>query len=159
MKDPELVADHNIMRLVARFLKSGIMEAGIVYDTPEGTPQGGPVSPVLGNIYLHYVMDLWFEKQIIKNCKGLAYMVRYADDSVFCFEKIEDAREFYAQMIERLRKFSNCCYDKHRDNQFVYDVSTETTQEGLKVNELSESKIKKRKWQTYRKVRAQSHRV
>lgn len=100
------IEDPNIIRLISRFLKSGIMEAGIIYDTPEGAPQGGPASPVLGNIYLHYVLDLWFEKQIRKNCKGLAYMVRYADDSVFCFQKMEDAKEFYAQMIERLKKFN-----------------------------------------------------
>jgi RNA-directed DNA polymerase len=95
------IADPNILRLIARFLK-----AGIKYDTPEGTPQGGVVSPILANVYLHYVLDLWFEKRIRKISKGLAYMVRYADDSVFCFEFEEDARAFYTQMIERLSKFN-----------------------------------------------------
>lgn len=100
------IADPNILRLVSRFLKSGIVEEGILYDTPGGTPQGGVCSPILGNIYLHYVLDLWFEKRIRKNCKGKAYMVRYADDSVFCFQYEEDAKEFYAQMIERLGMFN-----------------------------------------------------
>ncbi len=100
------IADPNILRLIARFLRSGIIEAGIEYDTPEGTPQGGPCSPILGNIYLHYVIDLWFEKRVRKNCRGKAYMVRYADDSVFCFQFEEDAKEFYSQMIERLRQFN-----------------------------------------------------
>lgn len=100
------VADPNINRLIARFLKSGIIEAGISYDTPEGTPQGGVVSPILANIYLHYVIDLWFEKVVRKNCRGQAYMVRYADDSVFCFEREEDAKVFYQQFIIRLEKFN-----------------------------------------------------
>ncbi|MCR6546531.1 group II intron reverse transcriptase/maturase [Dehalobacterium formicoaceticum] len=100
------IADPNILRLIARFLKSGIVEAGITYDTPEGTPQGGVVSPILGNVYLHYVLDLWFEKRVRKICKGQAYMVRYADDSVFCFEYEEDARTFYTELIVRLRKFN-----------------------------------------------------
>ncbi|WP_291300778.1 reverse transcriptase domain-containing protein [Desulfosporosinus sp. BICA1-9] len=67
------IADPNILRLIARFLKSGIIDAGIIYDTPEGTPQGGVCSPILANVYLHYVLDLWFEKRIRKACKGLAY--------------------------------------------------------------------------------------
>lgn len=100
------IADPNILRLIARFLKSGIIEAGIKYDTPEGTPQGGVVSPILANIYLHYTLDLWFEKRVRKACKGSAYMVRYADDSVYCFEYEEDAREFYSQIKERLKKFN-----------------------------------------------------
>jgi RNA-directed DNA polymerase len=100
------IADPNLLRLIARFLKAGIIEAGIKYDTPEGTPQGGVASPILGNVYLHYVLDLWFEKRIRKMSKGLAYMVRYADDSVFCFEFEEDARAFYTQMIERLSVFN-----------------------------------------------------
>lgn len=100
------IADQNILRLIARFLKAGIIEAGIKYDTPEGTPQGGVVSPILANVYLHYVLDLWFEKRIRKMSKGLAYMVRYADDSVFCFEFEEDARAFYTQMIKRLNEFN-----------------------------------------------------
>ena len=56
------ITDPNILRIIARFLRAGIVDAGIEYDTPEGTPQGGVCSPILGNIYLHYVLDLWFEK-------------------------------------------------------------------------------------------------
>jgi RNA-directed DNA polymerase len=99
------IADPNILRLIARFLRAGIMEAGIVYDTPEGTPQGSVCSPILGNVYLHYVLDLWFEKRVRRSCRGMAYMVRYADDTVFCFQYEEDAREFYTQMIGRLGEF------------------------------------------------------
>jgi len=100
------IADPNILRLTSRFLKSGIMEAGIKYDTPEGTPQGGCISPIYGNIYLHYAIDLWFEKRVRKNCKGMAYMVRYCDDTIYCFQYKEDAVEFYSQLKDRLGKFN-----------------------------------------------------
>ena len=100
------IADPNLLRIIARFLKAGVMEAGAVYATPEGTPQGGVVSPILANIYLHYVLDLWFAKVVRKQCRGKAYMVRYADDFVCCFEYEEDARKYYQMLIERLRKFN-----------------------------------------------------
>lgn len=100
------ITDPNILRLITRFLKSGIIETDIYYDTTEGTPQGGVVSPILANIYLHYVLDIWFEKRIRKQCKGAAYMIRYADDSVFCFEYEEEAEQFYSQLTERLKAFN-----------------------------------------------------
>ncbi len=100
------IADPNVLRLISRFLKSGVIEAGIKYDTPEGTPQGGVVSPILGNLYLHYVIDLWFDKRVRKSSKGSAYMVRYADDSVFCFQFKEDAEAFYLQLKDRLAEFN-----------------------------------------------------
>jgi len=81
MKFLELrIADPNLLRLIKRFLKAGVMEAGIIYDTPQGTPQGGIISPILANVYLHYALDLWFEKVVKKQSQGEAYMVRYADD-------------------------------------------------------------------------------
>jgi len=73
------IADVNIYRLIARFLKSGVIENGEHRETPIGAPQGGQVSPILGNIYLHFALDLWFDKAVRERCKGDAYMVRYAD--------------------------------------------------------------------------------
>lgn len=99
------IKDTNFTRLISRFLKAGVMEAGIYYDTPQGTPQGGVISPILGNIYLHYVIDLWFEKKVRNQCSGSAYMVRYADDSVFCFEHKEEAEQFYQKLVKRLEEF------------------------------------------------------
>ena len=64
------IADPNLLRLIQRFLKAGVMEDGVFSATEEGTPQGGLVSPVLSNIYLHYVLDLWFEKRFAKGCGG-----------------------------------------------------------------------------------------
>lgn len=99
------IQDFNLRRLIARFLKAGIIEAGVKYDTPQGTPQGGVCSPILANIYLHYVLDLWFDKIVRRCCKGSAYMVRYADDSIFCFQYEEDALKFYQALIRRLKDF------------------------------------------------------
>lgn len=99
------IADPNMQRLINRFLKAGIMESGVRYDTPAGTPQGGVCSPIIGNVYLHYVLDLWFEKIVRKRSKGKAYMICYADDSVFCFQYEEDARAFYEALKGRLAKF------------------------------------------------------
>lgn len=100
------ITDPNILRIISRFLKSGVIEAGIRHDTPEGTPQGGVISPILANVYLHYVLDLWFEKIVRKNCRGQAYMVRFADDFVCCFQYEHEAKMFYQALIERLAKFN-----------------------------------------------------
>jgi len=99
------ISDPKFLRMVARFLKAGYLEDGISYKSESGTPQGGVISPVLANIYLHYVLDLWFDRVIRKNCKGNAYMVRYADDFICCFEYEEEARMFYEALGLRLAKF------------------------------------------------------
>lgn len=101
------IADPNFLRLIKRFLRAGIMEDGKYEQTIEGTPQGGVISPILANIYLHYVLDLWFEIYVKrKMCKGKANIVRFADDFVCCFEREDDARNFYAELIIRLKKFN-----------------------------------------------------
>lgn len=100
------ISDPQIQRLIARMLKAGMMEAGIRYDTPEGTPQGGVVSPILANIYLHYVLDLWFKKWTERYCQGEAYIIRYADDFVCCFQYENEARAFLSTLKGRLKKFN-----------------------------------------------------
>jgi retron-type reverse transcriptase len=94
-----------VLRLIRRFLKAGVMEDGVFSATEEGAPQGGLVSPVLSNIYLHYVLDLWFEKRYAKGCGGKAYLIRYADDYVACFEQEAEARRFQTEMEQRLAQF------------------------------------------------------
>jgi len=74
------IGDPNLLRLIKRFLKAGIMEEGKWTESEVGEPQGSPVSPILANIYLHYALDLWFEKIVRKQSKGEAYIVRFADD-------------------------------------------------------------------------------
>ena len=100
------IADEKLLRTLRRFLKAGALEAGEFSATDDGTPQGGLVSPVLANIYLHYVLDLWFEKQYARHCRGKAYLVRYADDFVACFEDEQDAKRFLPTLCERLGQFS-----------------------------------------------------
>ncbi|WP_295885276.1 reverse transcriptase domain-containing protein [uncultured Thiohalocapsa sp.] len=99
------IADPNLLRIIQRFLKAGIMEDGVFTAGVEETPQGGLVSPVLSNIYLHYVLDLWFEEHFARRCAGEAYLIRYADDYVACFEHEADARAFLEAMTERLAQF------------------------------------------------------
>nr|QNO57740.1 hypothetical protein GBAFDLPJ_00034 [Methanosarcinales archaeon ANME-1 ERB7] len=76
------VVDPSLLRIIARFLTSGVMEEGKYLETDRGTPQGGLLSPILANIYLHYALDLWFEKEVKEQLKGFAQLVRYADDCV-----------------------------------------------------------------------------
>lgn len=100
------INDKNLLRYISRFLKAGVMENGKFKKSYEGTPQGGIISPTLGNIYLHYVLDLWFEKVVRKYCKGEAYIVRYCDDFVCCFQYEHEAKSFYEALKKRLAKFN-----------------------------------------------------
>jgi len=99
------VNDGGLIRLLNKWLKAGVMENGVVTHMNEGVPQGGPVSPVLSNIYLHYVLDLWFERRFRKTCRGYAELTRFADDFVAVFREREDAERFRQEMDERLAAF------------------------------------------------------
>lgn len=99
------IADPVVLRLVDKWLRAGVMEKGVKISNDDGVPQGGPVSCILANIYLHYVLDLWFEKRVITNCKGEAYLVRYVDDFVVCFQYVEDAGNFGIWLKDRMKKF------------------------------------------------------
>jgi RNA-directed DNA polymerase len=99
------IADPVIIKLIGKWLKAGVMQNGIVVRNEEGTPQGGPISPILANIYLHYVLDLWFEKRCKKWFQGEAYLIRFADDYVVCFQYKRDAEGFWTTLTERMRKF------------------------------------------------------
>lgn len=99
------IADPNYLRYIARMLKSGVMIEGRVEDNSVGTPQGGLISPILANVYLHYVLDLWFEKCIKKQLYGEAYLVRYADDFLIMFQYEKDARRVYEAIAKRMEKF------------------------------------------------------
>lgn len=99
------IKDKNFIRYIKRFLMSGIMEQGKYIESDKGTPQGGLISPILANVYLHYVLDLWFEKKITQKFNGEAFMVRYADDFVCCFKYENEARKFFEMLKERFAKF------------------------------------------------------
>jgi group II intron reverse transcriptase/maturase len=99
------IGDERVLRLIIRMLKSGIMEDGLTRATEQGTPQGSILSPLLSNIYLHYVLDLWFNRRHSKQCRGEAYYFRYADDFLACFQYRDDANRFHQQLRVRLEEF------------------------------------------------------
>jgi group II intron reverse transcriptase/maturase len=100
------IKDERFIQPIKKFLQGSIMEDGAVRSCEEGTPQGGLISPCLSNIYLHYVLDLWFDRLFRRSCKGTARFVRYCDDYVAMFEFEEDAKRFMVEMSSRLQKFS-----------------------------------------------------
>jgi group II intron reverse transcriptase/maturase len=109
------IADKRILRYIKRFLKAGVLEEGVFRASELGTPQGGVISPLLANIYLHYSLDLWFVRKFAKTCTGTARLIRYADDFVVCFQMEADAKRFRQAMEERL-------------NQFGLEIAPEKTQ-------------------------------
>ncbi len=100
------IADQRVLRLIVKFLKAGVIEAGILQASKRGTPQGAVLSPILANIYLHYVLDLWFESaRKSRKIGGESYIVRYADDFVVCFQYRAEAERFLQALRTRLEKF------------------------------------------------------
>ena len=99
------VGDPRMQRMVKRFLISGVTEDGVFTASEEGTPQGGVISPLLANMYLHYALDLWYERAFRKVCQGRTRLIRYADDFVVCFECQADAERFRRDLVTRLAKF------------------------------------------------------
>ena len=102
----ETIEDKNFLRYIKRFLISGYMEDMKYYETDKGTPQGGLISPILANVYLHYVLDLWIEKFIKPKCKGEMYYVRYCDDFIVMFQYQEEAKYFLNVLEKRFMKFN-----------------------------------------------------
>lgn len=100
------IDDRAFLNLIRKWLKTGILEIdGTIIDPDTGTPQGGIVSPVLANVYLHFALDLWFEKVVKPKIKGDAMICRYADDWVCAFQLRDDAQRFYRVLPKRLGKF------------------------------------------------------
>ena len=102
----ERIADPVILGLIGKWLKAGAMQDGVVIRTGGGTPQGGPISCVLANVYLHFALDLWFTKKIQPQCRGEAHLVRFVDDFIVSFQHWRDADDFQLELRERLRRFS-----------------------------------------------------
>jgi group II intron reverse transcriptase/maturase len=99
------IEDTNFLRYIKRFLKAGVMAGAVREESDKGTPQGGLISPVLANVYLHYVLDLWFEKVLKKKLRGEVYYVRYADDFLFMFQIRNEAIDVMELLTDRLCKF------------------------------------------------------
>jgi len=99
------IGDHRVLRLISRMLKAGIMEDGLVKAAEVGTPQGSILSPLLSNVYLHYVLDIWFQRRVRRHCRGAAFLFRFADDFLACFQYRTDAEAFLESLRERMAGF------------------------------------------------------
>jgi len=99
------VRDGVILRLIGKWLNAGVLEEGILTIPDEGTPQGGVISPLLANIFLHYVLDEWFEKDVRPRMKGEVFLIRYADDFVIGTAREDDARRIMEVLPKRMSKY------------------------------------------------------
>ena len=99
------VRDGVLKRLIGKWLKAGVMEAGSVSYPDAGSPQGGVISPLLANVYLHYVLDVWFRQEVQPRLRGRAHLIRYADDFVILFTHEEDARRVMEVLPKRFGKY------------------------------------------------------
>jgi group II intron reverse transcriptase/maturase len=106
------IADETLMRLVGKCLHVGILDGERYVEAEEGTAQGSSLSPLLGNVYLHHVLDVWYERDVCPQLNGRSALVRYADDFVLCFELAEDAQRAYAMLEERFAKFGLTLHPK-----------------------------------------------
>src|SRR5436190_15707739 len=126
------VGDPRIIRLIRKWLKAGVLEDGIVTVSDKGTGQGSVISPLLANVYLHYVFDLWAERWRRREATGDMIMVRYADDTVVGFQHESDAQRFWDAMRERLREFSLSLHpDKTRLIEFGRFAAQHCKKRGL----------------------------
>ena len=109
------VADRRVVRLIQKWLNAGVLEDGKRIRVEEGTPQGGSASPLLANVYLHYVFDLWVQAWRQKRAHGDVIVVRFADDIVVGFNSKSDADQFRAELTERMRSSTWNCIPRRRD--------------------------------------------
>jgi RNA-directed DNA polymerase len=126
------IGDTRILRLIQKWLKAGVLEEGVVTTSDRGTGQGSVISPLLANVYLHYVLDLWAERWRRREAKGDMIIVRYADDIIVGFEHEADARRFLEDMRERLGEFALSLHpDKTRLIEFGRHAAGERERRGL----------------------------
>jgi group II intron reverse transcriptase/maturase len=132
------IGDERVIRLIIRMLKSGIMEDGLVRATEKGTPQGSILSPLLSNIYLHYVLDLWFSRRVSKQSRGEAHYFRFADDFVACFQYRDEAERFRQSLKDRLKEFGlEVAEEKTRCIEFGRFARENATKRGEKPKEFT----------------------
>jgi group II intron reverse transcriptase/maturase len=126
------IGDRRIVRLIRKWLKAGVLEDGIVTTSETGTGQGSVISPLLANVYLHYVFDLWAQRWRRREATGDMIIVRFADDIIVGFEHETDARRFWDAMRARLQEFSLSLHpDKTRLIEFGRHAAARRAQRGL----------------------------
>ena len=101
----ERVVDGSLLRLIGKCLHVGVLDGEVYSEPGEGTAQGSVLSPVLGNVYLHHVLDVWFERDVLPRLRGKAHLIRYADDGVIAFEREDDARRVMAVIAKRFERY------------------------------------------------------
>jgi RNA-directed DNA polymerase len=106
------IADESLMRLVGKCLHVGVLDGESVLEPSEGTAQGSSLSPLLGNVYLHHVLDVWFEREVRPGLRGNSALVRYADDFVLCFEHADDAVKVWGILEQRFRSYGLALHPK-----------------------------------------------
>lgn len=127
------IRDRRLVRLLMKWMRAGVMEEGVLRDVTEGTPQGGVISPLLANVYLHYAIDLWFQQWRKRKARGEVRIVRYADDFVMGFQYEEDARAMHSEIAERLAKFGLALHpEKTRVIRFGRFARRDCVRDGLK---------------------------
>jgi group II intron reverse transcriptase/maturase len=125
------IRDGVLLRLIGKWLKAGILEDGNLTYPDQGTPQGGVISPLLANVYLHYVLDIWFEAEVKPRLRGQAFLIRYADDFVIGFTCEEDARRVLEVHPKRFGKYGLTSHpDKTRLVAFKPPASSDHTDSG-----------------------------
>jgi group II intron reverse transcriptase/maturase len=158
------ISDPNLLRLIARFLRNGYMEEGTFHASTAGTPQGGIVSPILANVYLHYVLDLWVERVVKPRCRGTVEMVRYADDFVICVQHKDEADKILKSLKGRLEKFGlTLAEEKTRIIEFGRFAGPNAKRNGTKLKEMNQwlreirNQIPIREWWTILKAKLVGH--
>ena len=132
------IGDPRIVRLIRRMLKGGILEGGLIQSSETGTPQGSILSPLLSNIYLHYALDLWFNRKVRNECRGEAYYFRFADDFLACFQYRDDAQRFLEELAHRLDQFGlQLAPEKTRCLEFGRFARESATKRGKKPEEFT----------------------
>jgi len=127
------VTDGSVLRLIGKWIKVGVIEEGRLLVSETGTGQGQPISPLLANIYLHFVLDEWFESEVKPRLRGEAYEIRFADDAILCCQHKEDAEKVLAVLPKRCEKYDLTLHpEKTRLIEFGRDAAKSARKQGKK---------------------------
>jgi len=134
------ISDASILRLLRKWINVGVIDEGRLLESKTGTGQGQIISPLLANVYLHFVLDEWFEEEVKPRLKGQAFAIRYADDGLLCFERQDDAEKVLAVLPKRFAKYGLTLHpEKTRLVQFGRPALEKAEREGTKPDTFASS--------------------